>query len=47
DSVRLDGPYGVCRVPFRAYDTVVMFAGGIGVTPMLSIVRDILHVVKS
>ncbi|CAM9921634.1 unnamed protein product, partial [Choristocarpus tenellus] len=42
-SVRVDGPYGRPCIPFKTYCTVVMFAGGSGVTPMLSIVRDALH----
>jgi hypothetical protein len=40
-EISVDGPYG--RAPdFDAADTVVMFAGGIGVTPYLSLLNELV-----
>lgn len=33
----LDGPYGRLSTPILQYSTIVVFAGGIGVTPLLSV----------
>ena len=38
--VRVDGPYGTPIVPDN-YDELVMVAGGIGVTPCVSILRSL------
>eukprot|EP01105_Mastigella_eilhardi_P018833 TRINITY_DN4392_c0_g1_i2.p1 TRINITY_DN4392_c0_g1~~TRINITY_DN4392_c0_g1_i2.p1 ORF type:complete len:1205 (-),score=276.71 TRINITY_DN4392_c0_g1_i2:2925-6539(-) len=39
--VRADGPYGHFSVPFKRYPVLVLVAGGIGVTPMISVLRGI------
>jgi len=38
-TIWVDGPYGV-KPKWRAYDVVVLFAGGIGATPWISVLRD-------
>ena len=35
--IRLDGPYGRLGVPIASYDAVLMCCGGIGCTPLLSV----------
>lgn len=40
DSIEIAGPYGVFTVPETA-TSVVMMAGGIGITPFLSMIREI------
>ncbi|KAF0699157.1 Aste57867_10252 [Aphanomyces stellatus] len=37
------GPYGKPAVNFTAYDEVILISGGIGVTPMLSLVNQLPH----
>lgn len=37
--VRADGPYGQLQIPIKEYRVLVLLAGGIGVTPMMSILR--------
>jgi len=37
ENIRVDGPYGTLMVPLGSYETVFLVAGGIGVTPMMSI----------
>ncbi|KAK3390012.1 ferric reductase like transmembrane component-domain-containing protein [Podospora didyma] len=41
--LRLDGPYGVGRIEWMQYPVIVLVAGGIGITPGISIAS---HVVK-
>ena len=38
-SLRVDGPYGGFRPDYRRFSTLVLVAGGVGVTPMLSALR--------
>jgi len=38
--IRVDGPYGNMNVQTRRHPVVVMVAGGIGITPVLGILRD-------
>jgi len=38
--IRVDGPYGNMNVQTRRHPIVVMVAGGIGITPVLGILRD-------
>ena len=40
-DVRVDGPLGHVNLDLTHYDHVVVVAGGIGITPMLSIVHDL------
>ncbi|KDO30875.1 hypothetical protein SPRG_04777 [Saprolegnia parasitica CBS 223.65] len=40
----LDGPLGAPAVAYREYATIVLVGGGIGITPFISILRDLLHV---
>ena len=37
-TVYLDGPYGKLAVPVEEYESLVLVAGGIGITPMASLV---------
>jgi len=39
--VRVDGPYGNQRINFRRYNSLVLVAGGIGVTPVIGFIKDI------
>lgn len=40
-QINIDGPYGMLTHDVTQYDVVVMCCGGIGVTPMISILRDL------
>ncbi|KAI5076064.1 hypothetical protein GOP47_0008129 [Adiantum capillus-veneris] len=42
-KARVEGPYGDESDFYLTYETLVLVAGGIGVTPILAILRDILH----
>ncbi|EQC34867.1 hypothetical protein SDRG_07668 [Saprolegnia diclina VS20] len=44
DMLFLDGPIGTPAVAYRDYSTIVLIGGGIGITPFVSILRDLLHV---
>jgi predicted ferric reductase len=41
--IYIDGPYGSLSIPLHEYTSVVLIAGGIGITPFASIINDILH----
>lgn len=41
-KMRVDGPYGKPSLDFMQYSTVVLVSGGVGVTPMISILRDLV-----
>ena len=41
-SVSLDGPYGSLTIPFSLYPTLLLVAGGIGITPLASILYSLL-----
>ena len=45
-KVKVDGPYGRLKVKLDCYRTIVLVAGGIGITPMLSIL-DFLCTMKA
>eukprot|EP00048_Salpingoeca_helianthica_P012116 m.174893 g.174893 ORF g.174893 m.174893 type:complete len:910 (+) comp15329_c1_seq4:2068-4797(+) len=42
--LRLSGPFG--HTDFEGYESLVMFAGGIGITPMIAIFTDLMHRAK-
>jgi len=39
--VRTDGPYGNPKFNYRRFSTVVLCAGGIGMTPIMGIIKDV------
>ncbi|CAG8562594.1 5310_t:CDS:2, partial [Racocetra persica] len=41
-KMKVDGPYGKPSLDFLSYRTVMLVAGGIGITPMISILRDLV-----
>lgn len=41
-KMRMDGPYGVGRLQWTRYPVVVLVAGGIGITPAISIASHII-----
>lgn len=40
--VKVDGPYGKSSIDFTEYRTVLLVAGGVGVTPMISLLRNLV-----
>jgi len=40
-TVRVEGPYGTLNVNYRRFPVIVLVGGGIGVTPMLGILKDL------
>lgn len=42
----MDGPYGESHQNWDRYNISIMVAGGIGVTPFASILKDIVHKVN-
>lgn len=45
-QVNVDGPYGV-PIEFHRYRLLVMFAGGIGITPCMSVMRHLNNVARA
>ncbi|KAA8493733.1 Dual oxidase [Porphyridium purpureum] len=45
-TIRIDGPYGEGHQNWMLYDTVLLVGGGIGCTPFVSVLKDILHQVR-
>ncbi|MGH3687247.1 MAG: ferredoxin reductase family protein [Pseudonocardiaceae bacterium] len=43
NPVWVDGPHGACTVDLRRTTGLVMIAGGIGITPMMSMLRTLAH----
>ncbi len=39
--IRVDGPYGNLSFNYRRYGSLVLVGGGIGITPIISIIKDI------
>ena len=44
--LRIDGPYGAPAQDYRKYDVLLLIGLGIGATPFISILKDLLHVIK-
>ncbi|XP_047320950.1 putative respiratory burst oxidase homolog protein H [Impatiens glandulifera] len=44
--IRIKGPYGAPAQSYKKYDIVLLVGLGIGATPMISIIKDILNHVK-
>ncbi|KAG9452683.1 hypothetical protein H6P81_005587 [Aristolochia fimbriata] len=42
-EVSLEGPYGPISADFLRHDSLVMVAGGSGITPMMSIIRELIY----
>ncbi|MBA0787353.1 hypothetical protein Gotri_026400, partial [Gossypium trilobum] len=45
--VLIDGPYGAPAQDYKKYEVVLLVGLGIGATPMISIVKDIVHNIRS
>lgn len=41
-TMRIDGPYGNLSVDFSAYRAVILISGGVGITPMISVLGDLV-----
>ncbi|KAI3686327.1 hypothetical protein L1987_80001 [Smallanthus sonchifolius] len=46
-KVLIDGPYGAPAQDYKKYDVVLLVGLGIGATPMISIVKDIVNSMKA
>ncbi|CAN4108988.1 unnamed protein product [Withania somnifera] len=46
-SVSVEGPYGPTSTHFLRHDLLVMVSGGSGITPFISIFRDLIHINES
>uniref|UniRef100_A0A1J3IUE9 Respiratory burst oxidase-like protein D n=1 Tax=Noccaea caerulescens TaxID=107243 RepID=A0A1J3IUE9_NOCCA len=46
-KVLIDGPYGAPAQDYKKYDVVLLVGLGIGATPMISILKDIINNMKS
>ncbi|KAK6142797.1 hypothetical protein DH2020_023145 [Rehmannia glutinosa] len=42
-EVSIEGPYGPASTDFLRHDLLVMVSGGSGVTPFISIIRELIH----
>ncbi|ESW11797.1 hypothetical protein PHAVU_008G060100 [Phaseolus vulgaris] len=42
-SVSVEGPYGPASTNYLRYDTLVMVSGGSGITPFISIIRELMY----
>eukprot|EP00611_Tribonema_gayanum_P027667 TRINITY_DN6910_c0_g1_i1.p1 TRINITY_DN6910_c0_g1~~TRINITY_DN6910_c0_g1_i1.p1 ORF type:complete len:556 (+),score=136.19 TRINITY_DN6910_c0_g1_i1:84-1751(+) len=47
DAIRLDGPCGVCSIPYELAEQVVLVGGGIGITPMISLLGDLVAMAEA
>jgi predicted ferric reductase len=45
-TIRVDGPYGNLNLNYRRYPIIIFVAGGIGITPILGMLKDIYRVAK-
>ncbi|KAK9279998.1 hypothetical protein L1049_013682 [Liquidambar formosana] len=46
-DVSLEGPYGPASTHFLRHDTLVMVSGGSGITPFISIIRELIFMSKT
>ncbi|KAG6400446.1 hypothetical protein SASPL_137277 [Salvia splendens] len=46
-DVSVEGPYGPASTDFLRHDLLVMVSGGSGVTPFISIIRDLIHTAET
>ncbi|KAG6390698.1 hypothetical protein SASPL_148437 [Salvia splendens] len=46
-KVLIDGPYGAPTQDYKSYDVVLLVGLGIGATPMISVVKDIVNNMKA
>jgi hypothetical protein len=46
-SVFIDGPFGAPAQNYKKYDILLLIGLGIGATPFISILKDLLHNLKS
>lgn len=44
--LKIDGPYGAPAQDYRKYDVLLLVGLGIGATPLISIVKDVLYHIK-
>ncbi|XP_074310290.1 respiratory burst oxidase homolog protein B-like [Silene latifolia] len=44
--LRIDGPYGAPAQDYKKYDVLLLVGLGIGATPLISILRDVLYHIK-
>ncbi|TKY65412.1 Ferric reduction oxidase 2 [Spatholobus suberectus] len=42
-NVSVEGPYGPASTNYLRYDTLVMVSGGSGITPFISIIRELMY----
>mmetsp|Transcript_20159 Transcript_20159/g.43790 ORF Transcript_20159/g.43790 Transcript_20159/m.43790 type:complete len:817 (+) Transcript_20159:888-3338(+) len=42
-KIRSDGPYGTLPFNYRRYGSILFVGGGIGITPIISVLKDIYH----
>jgi len=45
-KIKVDGPYGRVGVKISDYKVILLLAGGVGVTPMISILKDLMQTSK-
>ena len=44
--VRIDGPYGAPAQDYKNYEVLLLVGLGIGATPLISILKDVLNNIK-
>jgi len=43
-KIRVDGPYGRIAFNYKRYESIVLVGGGVGVTPMMSVLKDLFQI---
>ncbi|THF95294.1 hypothetical protein TEA_016836 [Camellia sinensis var. sinensis] len=46
-DVSIEGPYGPFSIEFLRHDTLVMVSGGSGITPFISVIRELIFVCET